>query len=736
MTNKLGKKQEIAFIIVLLVLLVAIVVTYDMGSGEGGKNIHELSVKVLSEKNVNSFGYNVRISSILLSDGSEIDLEEYEIEDKWTCGVDPGILGYYGEGNSEISFVVDSDEIVLGLTRNQGSGIVEIYLDGKLYQTVDLYTDKWMYQEYVLSQKSEVYLWILGCLLSVSVIIISIILMAFIVKKSCIPCNEGKGRKIQIVLFSMGLAFFYAINNPLELYFANIDEFWFDLKTLFPIIVVSFGLFFLFISFTNLLIFRFLNRFYLLFMLIQVSMFFAIYIQGNFFTAFLPPMDGSVIEWKEYSIHNLFFIASLMALVGIATLIIVNKKNSSFDFFYWSVGAVNLMLLLTIITFGVTNDAFQSKTKLTCTKENEFTFSSDTNFVILLLDAVDGKNFYKLISDNKNYQDTFCDFTFFRDTIGAYSFTSRSIPFILSGEWYENEQKFSTYMINAMNESPLLEQLENEGFEINIYDKGLALTDDIDYERITNFKPIYNTYSSFTVMLKDYLLMGGIKFAPYFLKYEAYNAITEFDEIKLNVSQDSKGFSDNNSEFYSDVQQEDITVSEAKQFKFIHVVGGHVPFVYDEYMNKVEESTYEQQLKGCVLLVDTYLKKMKEGGVYDNSVIIVMSDHGFGGESDYNPDRIMNIRQNPILLIKGKEEKHEYKVSEAPISFEYLQDIYSLLLQNEQTLTIEEKYNNNINPRRYLFYEYLEDGYMEEYVQEGPVWMKDTIHKTGNVFTR
>ncbi|MFQ8901895.1 MAG: hypothetical protein ACLR7D_08430 [Lachnospira eligens] len=55
-------------------------------------------------------------------------------------------------------------------------------------------------------------------------------------------------------------------------------------------------------------------------------------------------------------------------------------------------------------------------------------------------------------------------------------------------------------------------------------------------------------------------------------------------------------------------------------------------------------------------------------------LFIVMADHGYG--LSYGPRN----RQHPVLFVKGKNESHDYTVSEAPISYDDLQEAFSRLL--------------------------------------------------------
>ena len=79
------------------------------------------------------------------------------------------------------------------------------------------------------------------------------------------------------------------------------------------------------------------------------------------------------------------------------------------------------MLLVTEITSGV----LQEKAHYQIGADKEFNVGR-SNFVILLLDTVDARTFSKLLEDHHNKD--FQDFTYFENTVGAYSCTKRSIP--------------------------------------------------------------------------------------------------------------------------------------------------------------------------------------------------------------------------------------------------------------------------------------------------------------------
>ena len=146
------------------------------------------------------------------------------------------------------------------------------------------------------------------------------------------------------------------------------------------------------------------------------------------------------------------------------------------------------------------------------------------------------------------------------------------------------------------------------------------------------------------------------------------------------------------------------------------------------YLNYIDNGTYEQKLTSTLKVVDHYINKLKEENVYDNSVIIIMADHGYD---------FANVigRQNPILFIKGIEEEHEMYESDKPISFEDFNEAYLNLLDGKASVDLFNNIDMN-RERRFLYYQYTKEENMTEYVQTGKAWDESTIKETGKKFNR
>ena len=155
--------------------------------------------------------------------------------------------------------------------------------------------------------------------------------------------------------------------------------------------------------------------------------------------------------------------------------------------------------------------------------------------------------------------------------------------------------------------------------------------------------------------------------------------------------------------------------------------GAHIPFTFNKDLDEVLDADYYSEVEGMGTITKKYFDYLKEHDVYDNSVIILMADHG------YNVDASVYGRQNPILYIKGLYEKHEeMNISDKPISFEVLNEAYKDLLDDKKS--IELFHDIDMNRKRIHFIYANDTKVMKEYETTGKAWETDKLKPTGNVF--
>ena len=273
------------------------------------------------------------------------------------------------------------------------------------------------------------------------------------------------------------------IYEPIMMYSNNTDDFWFDVYALIGVslvialisFIVLFG-FFMAVKYVAAAIKK-PTLFYVV-LSICCAGFVIMYIHSNFLTSFLPPLDGSTFDWGDLSAN---IISVAVCLIVASVLIVGLVKIGSQKTFYYSmyvIFAVFTMLFISFASVALTSDMWRSKDIIAvATTKNLNNVSSDENYIILLLDAVDSVHFNSLM-ENGPYKNMLKDFSYFPDTLSGYAFTRDSIPFIFSGEWNENETFFPEYSTSAYNDSRFFAELSKKGFNRNFYEMELVWYDD------------------------------------------------------------------------------------------------------------------------------------------------------------------------------------------------------------------------------------------------------------------
>lgn len=527
-------------------------------------------------------------------------------------------------------------------------------------------------------------------------------------------------------------AFMFLIYEPLLMYSTNINDFWFDFSLLFSsniiIFLTIFLLFFLIymsIYFIDKSYFK-NNKLLNIFTIILFGLFILFYIQGNFLIYDLPKLDRSIIRWNMYSTQN--FISILLFNIIFISLVISCYKfkiEKVVNITKYVALTIFVMLSVSLITtILTTEDVFKSKITVNITNKNIDKYSKNENFIIFVVDAIDSMVFKNVLENSEEYNNTFEDFTYYPDTVSGYIFTRDSVPFILSGKWNKNKTTFAKHSTNALDNSILLNTLKEKDYDLNIYENEI-IWQSKKAEDISNFK-ILNSKIDKSKLFSEELKYIYFKYLPFPFKRFSNIETMDYNTIKKDEKLDIYNYY--NYSIYHYIKHLKYKVVEEKQFKFIHIEGGHVPFNYDKDVNLINDGTYAQKVEATLTIINTYLEKLKELNVYDNSNIIVMSDHG------YSENSILE-RINPILFIKGINEKHEMYESDIPVSQEDLNEVYIDLLKGKTSEELLQKVDKE-RERKFMYYEHTKENHMTEYIQKGKAWDQETIEETGEEFNR
>lgn len=514
---------------------------------------------------------------------------------------------------------------------------------------------------------------------------------------------------------------------PLEIYMNNKNEFWFDYSVLQPQLLELCWTF-LKIGFLIVIACYAIHRkLYNGALFAGISSLAILYIQGNYFASNLPAMDGTEIEWANYMPEmeqSAILCLSVIIIVAILFRVLKDKKFSYVVDFTCIL--ITAMLVVSLADINKNTNGTQVKQNdFVVSKNNQYDYSSDKNFIVFVVDAFDSQTFNNIVSNSDEYKAMFDGFTYYPDTVCAYPFTSRSIPFILSGKWYENEGEYKDFEAEAISDSPLLNSLEQQGYRLDAYEDEFLF--DTNMSRYSNVVKIPTKLSSKYKLREEELNLALFKYLPFFMKGNNEVNLDSFSDLKKTEDPDVDFFKMSDSDYYNDLLNSEITTTDQKVFKFIHIEGAHVPFNYDEDMNPIADGTYEQKQRATLTILKQYIQKLKDSGVYDNSTIMIMGDHG------YNYDDLEG-RQNALLMVKSENEHHELQWSDLPISYDDLQGSYQNLLNGLDSEQAFDGLTEDNQARRYLLFSYTKENVITEYYQMGYATDLETMQPSGKIY--
>ena len=231
------------------------------------------------------------------------------------------------------------------------------------------------------------------------------------------------------------------------------------------------------------------------------------------------------------------------------------------------------------------------------------------------------------------------------------------------------------------------------------------------------------------------LRMSCVKNAPFDFKRLGYGLPEKLNGLIQKGPVDFENrFESDNAAFWNYCQTTPVTTTGSdKVFKYIHLDGAHPAFLYGPHLEKVagtEQATYPNSVGSCLYVIENYLNMLRENDCYDNTAILILSDHGYGENGTDEG------RQHSILLAKGFGEHHDYAVNEAPVSFGEMQSICDVLLDGGMSDEISTYRAGDSRERRYMLSSIIstKNNQFTEYMQTGYAGDLNTMQKTGRVY--
>lgn len=524
--------------------------------------------------------------------------------------------------------------------------------------------------------------------------------------------------KLSIIPLFLGIFTFFGFGTA-ELYITNKDEFWFLYTDIFSRL-----LFFSIITFFILILILLLipNIVFKYVLAAIYGVVIVMYLQGNFLPNNYGQLDGTEIDWSSY--HGRFLINTFIWAVFILGFVFLYLKFKEKALFIYKTiaGVILATQIVTLVVLCISVPQKEADIEAVLSKDGEFQLSDTDNTIVFVLDCFDSELFCELLEKYpEKIKSDWEDFTFYHDMVGGATRTMYAIPYILTGYPKSDDGSYADYLKSSANRSDLLLELQKDNYDARLYTQSEYI-DMNQTKSIDNIKNSKAIPSSKLQLTKEYLKLTAFRYMPHAFKKYFWLYGDDFNSFKSSVG-DIEPYVIEDVEFYNDLISEDIECIHDKDvFRFYHLQGAHEPYTMNQNCEriKVGTGTEEDQAIGSLKIVYTFIQKMKSNGIYDDSNIIVMADHGSRG-----------LEQNPLFMIKQSDEHHEFAQSDVPMSYKDLSSIFTDLIKNNHS-DIEQKYANY--GERYFYKENGNDK-IDEYVTFSKADNEKEFELTGNTYS-
>lgn len=493
-----------------------------------------------------------------------------------------------------------------------------------------------------------------------------------------------------------------------------------------------------------------------------------LWLQGNILIWDYGVLDGRAIDWSRNEWRGWL---ELSLWIGVLLLSDAFRARAGRTIFNVSIALVLVQASVVAISFAGSDSDRQQKPPASddvAGAMSEFSGSGDVLHIIA--DGFQSDVFHDLLvarPGGERVQRAFDGFVFARDHLGAYLYTHMSVPALLSGQLYTNQEPREAFLARAMGHQSILAAAHRAGYDVEIAAPAGALPS--LYRRVAGARlleiPVAEHANSWRSARDEALLLADLtlfRLLPHHAKRLVYNEQSWFLQLMFGstLAEGATFFAHN--ALLRELAAKAKVGQSRPTYKLLHLMLSHNPMVAApncRYAGTVLPGTRSnvQVQAGCSLAsIAVLLDRLRTLGIYDESTIVVTGDHGtwlapeaLKRDEDAKRRLVgMAFSANyvgqamPLLLFKPPRAHGPVQVVESPT---WIVDTAATIAEaahipGDFSGTSVLRTRNDVRPRRFLAYDYTRDEWLAPYLSEirefivtGPV-QSDASWSRGETF--
>jgi hypothetical protein len=298
-----------------------------------------------------------------------------------------------------------------------------------------------------------------------------------------------------------------------------------------------------------------------------------------------------------------------------------------------------------------------------------YRFSSARNVIHIVLDEFQSDVFNDIFEEDRARLDReLSGFQYFREHAGSFPTTTFSMPAMLAGREYRNEQPAPDFVREAFKQSSVFSTLAQAGYDIDAasivpidsFEQWMGPDSAPNWKgvRFQIRKPYVSRADYREVSARQLLELSQFRHVPHAAKTyavahpDAFYRPTWVDRTE-SPAQARRHEASNSAAFLEQFIGLMNVGRDRPVYKLLHVGVPHRPIVVDREcrfigLTEMSRQSYSEQSRCAIKLVAALLDRARGLGIYDSSLIIVSSDHG----TDLEP-KAFRGKSESLALVPG-----------------------------------------------------------------------------------